>query len=230
MQQTMRFYVMLASRAQSRLRNTGTSHATRISMSAEPACIACSFAPLQYLMPMGAACFLLEADFSSILGAGAPLALAFMLGAIGMVLGACGGFFLLEVKGSVLYFVSTADSLLLIIKAHALARQGHSANACHQQHACPCQCLPMPVTNNIMPMPVTYIMPMPITNIMPMPVTNIMPMHVTNVMPMPVTNIMPMPVTNIMPMPVTNTTTSYYGSTDKACDESLFTEIPWLSR
>ncbi|KAF5839762.1 hypothetical protein DUNSADRAFT_18639 [Dunaliella salina] len=58
-------------------------------------------APLlaMYVMPMGAACFLLETDFSRVGGSGALLCSAFLLGAAGMVAGACTGYMLLQIVG-----------------------------------------------------------------------------------------------------------------------------------
>ncbi|KAF5839761.1 hypothetical protein DUNSADRAFT_18639 [Dunaliella salina] len=53
----------------------------------------------QYVMPMGAACFLLETDFSRVGGSGALLCSAFLLGAAGMVAGACTGYMLLQIVG-----------------------------------------------------------------------------------------------------------------------------------
>jgi hypothetical protein len=49
-----------------------------------------------YLMPLAASCFLLDADAAVLFQSGGPLLISFLIGAVGMVLGALSGWFLLK--------------------------------------------------------------------------------------------------------------------------------------
>ncbi len=59
------------------------------------ACV-CVCLPMQYIMPLAAACFMLESDITQLAAVGGPTLCSFLVGAVGMVVGALAGWALLR--------------------------------------------------------------------------------------------------------------------------------------